>query len=228
LKFHHFSLENCEAAPGLVVVIDVLRAFSTAAYAFAAGVEDIRQVSTVEEAFSLKEEINQAMIMGEVDGLIVEGFNFGNSPSQFDGLNLAGVHLIQRTTSGTQGVVRSRFADELVTASFCNVKASVEYIEDLSPSEVSFIISGLRPGGWGDEDRACADYIETQLSQNEVDPESYLQRVRESTPGQLFQDPELPEYPFKDLEYCLTINKFDFVMPVQRSGEHLLMRASKL
>ena len=228
MKFHHFSLENCEAAPGLVVVIDVLRAFSTAAYAFASGVDDIRLVSTVEEAFSLKEEINHAMIMGEVNGLIVEGFDFGNSPSQFDGLNLASVHLIQRTTSGTQGVVRSRFTDELVTASFCNVKATAEYIEDFSPSEVSFVISGLRPGGWGDEDRACADYIKAQLSQNEVDPESYLQRVRESNPGRLFQDPDLPEYPLKDLEYCLTINKFDFVMPVQRSGEHLLMRASKL
>jgi 2-phosphosulfolactate phosphatase len=211
-----------------VVVIDVLRAFSTAAYAFAAGVEEIHLVSTVEEAFSLKEEINHAMIMGEVDGLVVEGFDFGNSPPQFDGLNLAGVPFIQRTTSGTQGVVRSQFTDVLLTASFCNARATAEYIEHLSQSEVSFVISGLRQGGWGDEDLACADYIKAQLSQNEVDPESYLQRVRESTPGRLFQDPELPAYPLKDLEYCLTINKFDFAMPVQRSGEHLLMRASKL
>ena len=45
-------------------MIDVLRAFSTAAYAFTAGVEDIRLVSTVEEAFSMKEEINHAMTMG--------------------------------------------------------------------------------------------------------------------------------------------------------------------
>ncbi len=102
MKFHHFSLENCESAPGLVVVIDVLRAFSTAAYAFAEGVEEIYLVSTVEEAFSMKEEINHATIMGEVDGLMVEGFDFGNSPPQFDGLNLTGVPLIQRTTSGTQ------------------------------------------------------------------------------------------------------------------------------
>ena len=86
----------------------------------------------------------------------------------------------------------------------------------------------MRPGGWGDEDQAYADFIEAQLSQNEVGPKSYQQRVCDSTPGRLFKDPELPEYPLKDLEYCLTVNKFDFVMPVQRTGEHLLMRPSKL
>ena len=228
LEFLHLSLDDCASASGLVVVIDVLRAFSTAAYAFAAGVDEVILVSTIDQACAMRGEINHSKIMGEVDGIAVDGFDFGNSPAQFDGVDLTGVKIIQRTTSGTQGVVGSINADKLLTTSFCNAGATVGYIESLSPKEVSFVITGLRPGGWGDEDRACADYIEAQIFNKFVNPDPFLQRVCNSTPGRYFQDPEMPDYPLIDLEYCLAFNKFDFVMEVQRSNEHLRMQSSKL
>lgn len=228
MRFHHVSLENCETATGLVVVIDVLRAFTTAAYAFAAGAEDIYLVSTVEEAFTLRNRINNSIIIGEMDGLPVEGFDFGNSPPQFDGINLTGVNLIQRTSSGTQGAVRSKLAEILLAASFSNAGATAEYIHSLAPPEVTFVITGLRPGGWGDEDRACADFIEARLSHKFVEPDAYLQRVRDSKPGQLFQDPKFPQYPSDDLDYCLRVDMFDFIMPIHLSGKHLLLRTSTL
>ena len=228
LHFHHFNLENCGSATGLVIVIDVLRAFSTAAYAFAAGAEEIFLVSTVEDAFALKKEINQSRIMGEVDGLPVEGFDYGNSPAQFGGSNLSGIPLIQRTTSGTQGVVLSQNAETLLTTSFCNAGATAEYIESLSPTAVSFVITGKRPGGWGDEDQARADYIQSLVLKQNEDPEQFLDRVRRSTPGRYFQNSKMPEYPLRDLEYCLEINKFNFIMEVQRSSEHLRLQCSTL
>lgn len=228
MKFCRVSLENCASADGLIVVIDVLRAFSTAAYAFAAGAEYIHLVSTIEQAFSLKGEIPGAKIMGEVDGLPVDGFDFGNSPPQFDGLNLRGVHLIQRTSSGTQGVVKTKHADQRIATGFCTVGASIKFIQQRSPRKVTFLVTGFRPGGWGDEDQACADFIEAKLTQKEVDAEHYLQRVRDSKPGRLFQDPEIIEFPVDDLEYCLEIDKFDFVMPVQLSGETPFLKAVEI
>jgi 2-phosphosulfolactate phosphatase len=39
MHFNYLSLEECEHAVGVVVVIDVLRAFTTAAYAFAGGIK---------------------------------------------------------------------------------------------------------------------------------------------------------------------------------------------
>jgi 2-phosphosulfolactate phosphatase len=223
MNFHRTSLESCENATGLVVVIDVLRAFSTAAYAFYHGVLDIRIVSTIEEAMGLQEKYPGFLLMGEVDGLPIPGFDFGNSPPQFEKLDVNGKHLIQRTTSGTQGVVRSRNAEKLMAASFCTARSTSAYILALSPSEVTFVITGLRPGGWGDEDTACADYIEALLSGHNPDPSSYLNRVKASAPGQLFLDPQLDDYPLMDLEYCLAINRFDFVMPVLRQDGDLLL-----
>jgi 2-phosphosulfolactate phosphatase len=228
IKFHHYSLEDCGNISGLVVVIDVLRAFSTAAYAFAAGVEGIYLVSTVEQAFSMQEEVSDSLIMGEVNGLPVEGFDFGNSPNQFDGINLSGKYLIQRTTSGTQGAVCSRSAETLLTTSFCNAMATANFIDRISPAEVTFVITGLRPGGWGDEDQACADYIQASINKDQADKADYLRRVCESKPGQLFLNPDLSQFPREDLEYSTAINKFNFIMQVQRKGEHLLMEAFDL
>lgn len=228
IKFHHITLEDCGKKSGLVVVIDVLRAFSTAAYAFAAGVEGIYLVRTVEQAFSMREEVSDSLIMGEVNGLPVKGFDFGNSPGQFDGIDLSGKYLIQRTTSGTQGAVCSRSADTLLTTSFCNAMATANYIDRISPAEVTFVITGLRPGGWGDEDQACADYIEALIGKEQVNKAKFLRRVSESKPGQLFLDQNLSQFPREDLEYSTAINKFSFIMKVHRKGEYLLMKAFNL
>lgn len=228
MNFHHYDLGNCDAATGLVVVIDVLRAFSTAAYAFAAGAEQIYLVSTVEDAFKLKRKISNSKIMGEVDGIPVEGFDFGNSPNQFDRLNLSGIPLIQRTTSGTQGIIRSRSAAQLIATGFCTAGAVVRKIKDWSPADISFVSTGKRPGGWGDEDQACADYLQACLLGDAVDPGQYLDRVKNSIPGQYFQNPNMIDYPEIDLDYCLQLDKFDFVMSVAKSNGHLRMQASKL
>jgi 2-phosphosulfolactate phosphatase len=228
MKFRRTSLETCVNAAGVVVVIDVLRAFSTAAYAFAKGAKEIRLVSTIEEAFYWKEEIPGSLLMGEAEGLPIPGFDFGNSPSQFDSVRLDGKRLIQRTTSGTQGVVRSVNAEILLAASFCNVGATAKHLEALSPAEITFVLTGLRPGGWGDEDAACADFMEELLLGHNPDPSDYLRRVSESPPGRLFLDPKLKDYPFQDLEYCLMIDRFDFIMPIYREGEHLLMITTDL
>ena len=228
MNFHHFNLENCETATGVVVVIDVLRAFSTAAYAFSAGVNEIYLVSTVEDAFLQRDKIKNSRIMGEVEGLHVDGFDYGNSPTQFDGVNLSGIPLIQRTTSGTQGVVRSRGAHILITAGFCTAGATANFIKSLSPMEVSFVITGKRAGGWGDEDQACADYIASLLLEERVDPEPFIERVKHSIPGRYFLDQDLLKYPLKDLDYCLKIDQFEFVMLVKRTNGHLRMQSSKL
>lgn len=101
MKFNYTTLETCHTATGMVLVIDVLRAFSTAAYAFSRGAKEILLVSGVEEALALKTQIPNSKIMGEVGGLPPWGFDFGNSPTQIIEQELTGLTLIQRTGAGT-------------------------------------------------------------------------------------------------------------------------------
>src|SRR5436190_17874693 len=102
MKFHYTNLETCHEATGVVVVIDVIRAFTNAAVAFSRGAKEIYPVSRVDEALELKAQTPNSLVSGEVGGLPPEGFDFGNSPTQTDALDLNGRIIVQRTGAGTQ------------------------------------------------------------------------------------------------------------------------------
>jgi 2-phosphosulfolactate phosphatase len=218
MDIRYVNLDTCADADGLVVVIDVLRAFSSAAYAFAAGAQSIILLSTVEEALALWDRISGALLMGEVDGLTVEGFDFSNSPTALISQTLTGKVLIQRTSAGTQGVIRSRNAEVLMAGGLCCARATVHYIQRLKPDRVTFVNTGIRTGGRGDEDAACAEYMAALLLGEDPDPGSYLQCVRLSQDGQLFSDPARPEFPASGLDYCMQVDIFDFAMVVRREA----------
>jgi 2-phosphosulfolactate phosphatase len=225
MDIHRATLQDCHNATGMVVVIDVLRAFTTAAYAFDAGAEEITLVSTIEQAFLLKEQMPEVLLMGEVDGLPIPGFDLSNSPFEIDQADLRGKRLIQRTTSGTQGVIRSTNANTLLTSSLVCASATARLIQEQSPESLTFVITGRRPGGWGDEDAACADYIEALLKGDTPNPEPFLERVRQSPPGQLFSDPSRPEFRTVDLDYSVQLDRFDFAMLVDRKDGLFIMKA---
>ena len=231
MNFHRATLKDCHTASGLVVAIDVLRAFTTAAYLFHAGVREILLVAGVQEAFDLRRETPGALILGEVDGVQVEGFDLGNSPSGLAGLDLCGKQIIQRTSAGTQGVVRARQAEIILAASLVNASATARAIRDCQPSDVTFIQTGVFPdedahaiaGRWGDEDVACADLIEGILTGQTVDLDAIAARVRLSRSGRHYHGGE-PSFPPADMEMALQFNRFPFAMRVERAGGLHILR----
>jgi 2-phosphosulfolactate phosphatase len=224
MKFERATPKTCSEATGTVVVIDVLRAFTCAAFAFAAGAKEILLVQETAEAFALQRKVPGVLLMGEVDGFPIEGFDYGNSPSALMNLDLAGHRLIQRTSRGTSSVVRSKRADMILTSSFCCAKATAKYILDHAPNAVAFVITGLGENGMGDEDVACADYLEALLQGHQPAPVPFLRRVRESIIGQLLLNPSYPELPAEDLPCCTDLDCFDFAMLVRREDGFLVMK----
>jgi 2-phosphosulfolactate phosphatase len=220
MKFEYFENETCHTASGLVVVIDVIRAFSNAAYAFQSGAESIILVSGVEEALLLKATLPGSLAMGEVGGLPPAGFDFGNSPTEIVQQDLRGKHLIQRTGAGTQGAVRSVNAEQLFAASFAVAGATVRAIEKLSPPQISFVITGR---DFGDEDLSCAEYIAACLQGTFPDPAPYLKRVHKSREAQL-DALKIPSFN-SDIDYCTRIDSCNFAMPIQRENNRPVMRA---
>ena len=177
MEIDRVTLDGCREVAGVVVVVDVLRAFTTAAFAFDRGAEEIFLVSTVEEAFELREHNTDYLLIGEVDGFPVEGFDLPNSPAAVAKLDLRGRRLIQRTTAGTQGVVQATKADRLFAASLCVGSGTAGYIAALRPRIVTFVETGVRAGGAGDDDAACSDYIGGILVGIPPDPMEIRDRV---------------------------------------------------
>ena len=225
MQFRQVTLETCEDVIGTVVVIDVLRAFSTAAYAFSTGVSSISLVSKVDDAFALKQRFPEALLMGEDRGLPIDGFDYGNSPSSFATENLIGSKLIQRTSAGTQGVVSSKKAEVLLASSLCCASATAQFIKSIAPKEVTFVITGYRTADHGEEDRACADYIESLLKGEKTDQRVIAKRVKESVAALKFLDPNKKEFPISDLEYSIAIDRFRFAMVVERKDNELLIKS---
>ena len=155
-----------------VVVIDVLRAFTTAAFAFAAGASKIIAVSTIEEALELKRQNSGCLLMGERHGLKIEEFDLSNSPHEVQEKELTGRTLVQRTSAGTQGIVRAKGSKHILAASFVVAEATYRHILNINPQKVTFLITGTNTS---DEDLALADYLSVKLlGRRAVDPQPYL------------------------------------------------------
>src|SRR5579871_4406367 len=82
--------EHAHEARGVVIVIDVIRAFSVAAYAFAGGAREMLLVRTVEEAFALRERFPNALLIGEVEGRLIPVFDLNNSPAAMSAADVRG------------------------------------------------------------------------------------------------------------------------------------------
>jgi len=241
MKFRRVALDGCASVTGTVVVIDVLRAFSTACYAFAAGAPEILLVSGIDEAFALRDRLPGSAVMGEENGKPIPGFDYGNSPQPFVEDGFVPRRLIQRTSHGTQGVAASVGATTLLTTSFVCARATVDYLRaaaprgfpPLGPEQVTFVITGWKQGLWGDEDTACADYLEALLQGGAAaqhgapDPAPYLARVYDSPTGRQFADPAILHYPATDLALCTSLDRFDFTMTVARRDGLLRMTPAR-
>jgi 2-phosphosulfolactate phosphatase len=226
MKFHYKNLETCHEATGVVVVVDVIRAFTNAAVAFSRGAKEIYPVSGVDEALELKAQIPNSLVCGEVGGLPPEGFDFGNSPAQTDILDLSGKIIVQRTGAGTQGIVRSVNATTIFAASLVVANATAKYIQKLASGDVTFVITGETFSG-GEEDFACAEYLEALLKDQQPQPAPFIERVFKSPDAQMHLDPNKPEFPRSDLDYCTHIDAFDFVMLVKKENGRHVMRTVK-
>ena len=224
MEFHYASNDTCNTATGVVVVIDVIRAFSNAAYAFSVGAECITLVSGVEEALELKNKLPGSLAMGEVGGLPPEGFDFGNSPTEILKQDLRGKLLIQRTGAGTQGAVRCVNAENLFACSFPVVSATLHAVQQLKPEGITFVITGRDFHG---EDRACAEYLEALLRGESPDPAPYLERARNANEIRLMP-PDIFPYIASDIDYCTRLDSCPFAMPISRENGRLVMRPLRI
>ncbi|MCC6299226.1 MAG: 2-phosphosulfolactate phosphatase [Anaerolineales bacterium] len=225
MEFHYTNLETCHEATGVVVVIDVLRAFSNAAYAFSRGAKEIYPVGGVEEALNFRAETPGSLAAGEVGGLPPEGFDFGNSPTQTKELDLSGKIIAQSTGAGTKGIVRSVKAGTMLASSFVVASATVKFLHKLEPEAVTFVITGQYRPGHGDEDVACAEYLEALSSRQNPDPAPFIKRVFDSRDAVQHLDPKDTAFPLSDIDLCTHVDAFNFAMLVSKENGRHVMRA---
>jgi 2-phosphosulfolactate phosphatase len=225
MKILRSDLPHCPELHGAVVVIDVLRSFTTIAYAFAQGAREVIPVDSVEAARELRARDPDALAIGAVGGgSPAPGLDIGNSPATVSGLALAGRRIIQYTAGGTRGLVACDHAVVLLAASLVCASATAAYLRLLQPPSVTLVVTGIWSDRDGDEDHACADLIEALLRGYDPPRAQFAERVRNSDFGRRFAAGTDPNLPLADLNCCAAVVRFGFAMPMNRLRDGLLIR----
>jgi 2-phosphosulfolactate phosphatase len=222
-------LAGANEAEGVAVVIDVLRAFTTAAVMVHLGAEGVTLLAETDAVLSLK-QAQGYLAAGEVGGRRPPGFDLGNSPSRaldappglFEGRMVA-----QRTSAGTQGAVAAAHsADALILGSYVTAGAIARYILGLSPlpGVVSLVAMGDEGASITPDDEACADYLEHLLLGRPYDHTAALREILGHNYTQLFLRGNHEYAPPEDLVLCLQRDLFDFVLVASDEDGQLVSR----
>lgn len=215
---------GARSARGLAVVIDVFRAFSVEAHAFARGVALSYPVAEIETARHLKRELPDAILLGERHAKPLPGFDCGNSPTELERFDVRGRTLIHTTHSGTQGLMNAVQADEVITGALVNAGAIVRYIRSRKPTEVSLVRMGHEARERCDEDDLCAELIAARLQDRSFDIAAIRDRLRRAESAKKFFDPACDWAPERDFELCTQVDVCDFALRLDRSVEPAVLR----
>ena len=209
-------LVGAERARGVVAVIDVFRAFTTACLAFGQGAERMVLFERVDDAQAFAATHPGCVLLGEVDGAKPAGFDFGNSPAEIDGLDFSGKTLVQSTRAGTTGVTRVKRATQVLATCLQNARATAEYLMAAQPDEVTLVAMGWAGEFRTEEDELCALYIRNLLQGHELPPDAIRALILASKEAQKFGDPRTPQFAAGDLDRCLAIDAARYAIRVQQ------------
>jgi len=211
----HSLLEGATRATGTVAVIDVFRAFTTAAVALANGASSIVMVRSIDEALRLRDIGVGHICMGEVRGRTPEGFDFGNSPFEVSAIDFTDKTIIQRTSAGTQGIVSASRADRLYAASLVTANATARAMLAGSPNQATLVPMGDNGINRTDEDEVCAIHLRNRLQGRPGDRRAVQRLILAGGEVARFHDPARPHLHPQDADIALDIDRYDFAIRVE-------------
>jgi 2-phosphosulfolactate phosphatase len=158
------TVDPSQLPGGIAVVIDLLRATTTACHALASGATEVRPCLEIEEARHLAETLGRdsCLLGGERAGVRIEGFDCGNSPTEYTRERVVGKTLVFTTTNGTRAIGRVLEANRILLASLANLSAVCNEIAT-PPKPLDIVCAGT-DGGITREDVLVAGALVDRLT----------------------------------------------------------------
>ena len=152
-----------------VVVIDVLRTGSSIVQAMANGAQEIYPVGSTGEALKLASSLGRddSVLCGSSRYSTADGFDIGNSPTEFISEKIAEKRLVMTTTNGTPVF---DFVDDSFSALICCFLNLGAIVQEVSGSKSLTVVCAGSEGNASLEDTVCAGILLERLSEEyEVD-----------------------------------------------------------
>ncbi|MBB6421879.1 2-phosphosulfolactate phosphatase [Streptomyces sp. AK010] len=209
--------------PSVAVVIDVMRAFTVAAWAFGQGAEKIVLAESLDEALALKDRHPDWVALK--DGPPAPGFDTVNSPGLLRSLDLTGRTVVQKTTAGTVGALAVKEASLVLCAGFVVAEATARLLRTCAGGSATFVVTG--EDGQADEDLACAEYIARRATEPRTDAAGFLRRAGESRAAtELAEGIRQGVHP-DDVALCLELDRFPFAMVAAPEDSLMVLRPTR-
>lgn len=215
------SAEEVPHARWLAVIIDVFRAFSVECYILHNGASYIIPVQTLDEAYALKKENPDYILVGERWWIKPDWFDYGNSPTELLNVDFTDKIIVHTTMNGTKGLMLATQADDIVTGSFVNASAILRYIKETKPEIVS-LVSTSHLATENNEDILFANYISDTLQGETVD-QKYIREMMQKTWAYALLFDEIG-VPATDFDLCLE-DRFPFIIKQEeQDGRRILIK----
>ncbi|MFD4025556.1 2-phosphosulfolactate phosphatase [Streptomyces sp. NPDC058576] len=238
---HFLGIAELTGTPSVAVVVDVMRAYTVAAWAFARGAEKIVLAESQAEALALKARHPEWVAIK--DGPPAPGFDAVNSPGLLRSADLGGRTVVQKTTAGTVGALAVKEASLVLCASFVVAEATARLLRRHGGDAVTFVVTG--EDGRADEDLACAQYIarrateaetrttlsteataatHTSVATDTTDATDFLRRAGGSrAAAELTKGVRQGAHP-DDVALCLELDRFPFAMVATLEDALMVLR----
>jgi 2-phosphosulfolactate phosphatase len=213
VQVHVAFTPDDEAAARVGIVVDVIRATSSIAQALASGYERVLCCAEIDEARALRAELgDEAVVGGERNAVVIEGFDLGASPREFAEAPRAKT-LILTTTNGTRTILSAAARCEVVLlGSLLNLSSLVAASREAG-GDVAIICSGFK-GAFALDDAYCAGRIVAELDGERSDAAIAAEVVARAWPTPLdglnartYGPPGLEA----DIEFCAQVDRLDTV-----------------
>jgi 2-phosphosulfolactate phosphatase len=205
--FIHPYSATAQHIKGFTIVVDVFRAFTVSYFIMQNNPSRYIITNSVGHAFELKKKFRKAILVGEREGVIVPGFDYGNSPTAVLNKDFRGCTVIHTTTAGTKGVLMQPAANLVVAGSFVNEQALIDFIRKENIDRVN--LQCTAPPGWGDEDILFAVHFKKLLQGEESDFDKIVQKLKNGSGLRLLQSATEPA---SDFYYCMERNRFNTIL----------------
>jgi 2-phosphosulfolactate phosphatase len=216
------------AARGVAVVVDVYRAFTCTPLLFSMGIEKLYLIATPEEGFALKEQDKDLILVGEVSGIPIKGFDVGNSPSEILRKGpqfFKGRTVLQRTSSGVQGALLAlNVAEEVLLGSYVVARPTARYILSKKPRTVSLVAMGWELKERAPEDEGCVRYLSHLLGNGSYDHTEALRDIVFCKTTQRFLRSQEDSFPPEDPLLCLQRDVYGFALRAEKRADRVEVR----
>lgn len=208
------SIKDCK---GTIIIIDVLRAFSTLCAIKDSGASEIHLCENTKDA-ETKSRLYEMVTVGESNGRKIDSFNLGNSPSSISNSDLRGKKVLFKTSSGTVGAFEAlKVSNDIYLSSFINSHATVKHILGRNLDMVTIIALGRSGTKKSIEDELCSEYIATIFKRNGKGDDALrskmIKEIMSSDSARIFLKGD-KDFPESDLSFCLSTKNSPHVFKV--------------